>query len=94
MLFDGVLSVFVCVCFFLDEGKIIEKGEVLLKVINIIDNGLKVGLNMEIDSELLGNFVVLYEYMVRCLLYLNLCNDVEVIVEVEVLFNNIVDVWK
>ncbi|MCU6391891.1 flagellar export chaperone FliS, partial [Enterobacter quasiroggenkampii] len=46
MLFDGALSALVRARLFLDEGKITEKGEALSKAINIIDNGLKAGLNM------------------------------------------------
>jgi flagellar protein FliS len=94
MLFDGALSALVRARLFLDEGKITEKGEALSKAINIIDNGLKAGLNMEIDSELPGNLAALYEYMVRRLLHANLRNDVEAIVEVEALLNNIADAWK
>lgn len=40
------------------------------------------------------NFFELYDYMICCLLQVNLCNDVQVIEEVEGLFSNIVEVWK
>jgi flagellar protein FliS len=49
MLFDGALSALVRARLFLNEGRIAEKGEALSKAINIIDNGLKAGLNMEIE---------------------------------------------
>jgi flagellin-specific chaperone FliS len=39
----------------MEAGQIREKGEALSKAINIIDNGLKAGLNMEVESELSGN---------------------------------------
>jgi len=94
MLFDGAHSALVRARLFLEAGQMPEKGEALSKAINIIDNGLKAGLNMDVDSELPGNLTALYDYMVRRLLQANLRNDVEAIVEVEGLLNNIADAWK
>ncbi|MDI9800373.1 flagellar export chaperone FliS [Citrobacter koseri] len=94
MLFDGALSALVRARLFLEEGKIPEKGEALSKAINIIDNGLKAGLNMEVDSELPANLAALYDYMIRRLLLANLRNDMDAIAEVEDLLNNIADAWK
>ena len=94
MLFDGAHSALVRARLFLEAGQIREKGEALSKAINIIDNGLKAGLNMEVDSDLPENLAALYDYMVRRLLHANLRNDADAIVEVEVLLNNIADAWK
>ncbi len=94
MLFDGALSALVRARLFLESGQIAQKGETLSKAIAIIDNGLKAGLNMEVESELPGNLAALYDYMVRRLLYANLRNDIDAIFEVEGLLNNIADAWK
>ncbi len=94
MLFDGAHSALVRARLFLEAGQLAEKGEALSKAINIIDNGLKAGLNMEAGGELSDNLSSLYEYMVRRLLLANLRNDVDAIVEVEGLLNNIADAWK
>jgi len=94
MLFDGAHSALVRARLFLEQGNIPAKGEALSKAINIIDNGLKAGLNMEVESDLPENLAALYDYMVRRLLHANLRNDAEAIVEVEVLLNNIADAWK
>lgn len=94
MLFDGAHSALVRARLFLEQGNIPAKGEALSKAINIIDNGLKAGLNMEVESDLPENLAELYDYMVRRLLHANLRNDAEAIVEVEVLLNNIADAWK
>ncbi len=94
MLFDGAHSALVRARLFLEQDNIPAKGEALSKAINIIDNGLKAGLNMEVESDLPENLAALYDYMVRRLLHANLRNDVEAIVEVEVLLNNIADAWK
>ena len=94
MLFDGALSALLRARILMNQGDIAGKGMALSKAINIIDNGLKAGLNMEVESELSGNLASLYEYMVRRLLLANVSNDVDAIVEVEGLLNNIADAWK
>ncbi|NIF31266.1 flagellar export chaperone FliS [Enterobacter sp. Cy-643] len=94
MLFDGALSALVRARLFLEQGQMPQKGEALSKAINIIDNGLKAGLNMDIGGELPGNLANLYDYMVRRLLHANLRNDAEAISEVERLLTNIADAWK
>ncbi|EHM45990.1 MAG: flagellar export chaperone FliS [Yokenella regensburgei] len=94
MLFDGALSAMVRARLFLEQGDIVAKGESLSKAINIIDNGLKAGLNMDVGGELPHNLSALYDYMVRRLLHANLRNDVAAISEVEALLNNIADAWK
>ena len=94
MLFDGVLSALVRARLFLDHGQMPQKGEALSKAINIIDNGLKAGLNMEIGEDLPMNLANLYDYMVRRLLHANLHNDADAISEVETLLGNIADAWK
>ncbi|MRS89360.1 flagellar export chaperone FliS [Enterobacteriaceae bacterium RIT714] len=94
MLFDGAHSALVRARLFLEAGQMPDKGAALSKAINIIENGLKAGLNTEVDSELTGNLAALYDYMVRRLLQANLRNDVEAIIEVEGLLTNIADAWK
>ncbi|WP_312739607.1 flagellar export chaperone FliS [Cedecea neteri] len=94
MLFDGALSALVRARLFLEQEQIPQKGEALSKAINIIDNGLKAGLNMDVGGDLPVNLANLYDYMVRRLLHANLRNDVEAIAEVERLLANIADAWK
>ncbi|WP_171965982.1 flagellar export chaperone FliS [Cronobacter sakazakii] len=94
MLFDGALSALVRARLFIEQGDTVAKGQALTKAINIIDNGLKAGLNMDIGGDLPSNLASLYEYMVRRLLHANLRNDVDAINEVETLMTNIADAWK
>lgn len=94
MLFDGAHSALVRARLFLEQGDIPAKGEALSKAINIIENGLKAGLNMDVGGDLPHNLSALYDYMVRRLLVANLRNDVEAITEVEALLLNISDAWK
>ncbi len=94
MLFDGANSALVRARLFMKQGYIVAKGEALSKAINIIDNGLKAGLDHEKGGELATNLSSLYDYMVRRLLHANLNNDCQAIEEVEGLLGNIEDAWK
>ncbi len=79
---------------FLADGNIPAKGLALSKAINIIENGLKVGLVENNGDELTQNLIALYAYMVRRLLHANVNNDASAIEEVENLLRNIADGWK
>ncbi|AUX72998.1 flagellar export chaperone FliS [Erwinia pyrifoliae] len=94
LLFDGALSALVRARLFLLDGNTVKKGESLSKAINIIDNGLKPGVDATSDDELTRNLAELYRYMVYRLLRANLDNDAEGIEEVEALLRNIADAWK
>lgn len=94
MLFDGAVSSLVRARLFLQQGDIIAKGEALSKAINIIDNGLKAGLDHDKGGDVATNLSSLYDYMVRRLLQANLHNDGQAIEEVEGLLSNIAGAWK
>ncbi len=94
MLFDGALSALVRARLFLADGNIPAKGLALSKAINIIENGLKVGLVENNGDELTLNLIALYAYMVRRLLHANVNNDASAIEEVENLLRNVADGWK
>ncbi|MEB6378280.1 flagellar export chaperone FliS [Leclercia adecarboxylata] len=94
MLFDGALSALVRARLFLQDGNIPAKGQALSKAINIIENGLKLGLDEGNGDELTQNLIGLYAYMVRRLLQANVRNDASAIEEVENLLRNIADGWK
>lgn len=94
MLFDGALSALVRARLFLQDGNIPAKGLAISKAINIIENGLKVGLVENNGDDLTQNLIALYAYMVRRLLHANVNNDASAIEEVENLLRNIADGWK
>lgn len=83
-----------CARLFLEQGDIVAKGEALSKAINIIDNGLKAGLDQEKGGEIAAHLSDLYDYMIRRLLQANLRNDSQAIEEVEGLLGNIAEAWK
>ena len=94
MLFDGALSALIRARLFMQDGNLEGKGLSLSKAINIIENGLKIGLEEESKDELTQNMLALYAYMVRRLLQANLRNDSGAVEEVENLMRNIADAWK
>jgi len=94
LLFDGALSALVRARLFMQDGNTIKQGESLSKAINIIDNGLKLGLDENSEDELTQNLLGLYRYMVHRLVRANIDNDVQIIEEVEALLRNIADAWK
>lgn len=78
----------------MQQGDIVAKGEAISKAINIIDNGLKAGLDQDNGGEIATNLSALYDYMVRRLLQANLRNDSQAIEEVEGLLGNIAEARK
>lgn len=66
----------------------------LSKAINIIDNGLKSGLDPQQGGEIAENLAALYDYMKRRLMQANLHNDEAAIAEVVKLLENIADAWR
>lgn len=94
MLFDGALSALIRARLFMQDGNIEGKGNAISKAINIIEGGLKQGLDENSGDDLADNLSGLYSYMTRRLLQANLHNDVAAIEEVEGLLRNIADAWK
>ncbi|MFT2792661.1 flagellar export chaperone FliS [Serratia sp. T13T92] len=94
MLFDGALSALLRARILMNQGNIAGKGLAISKAINIIDNGLKNGLNHEQGGEIADNLAALYDYMKRRLMQANLHNDVTALDEVSGLLENIADAWR
>ncbi|MCS2150120.1 MULTISPECIES: flagellar export chaperone FliS [Scandinavium] len=94
LLFDGALSALVRARLFMQDNNVEGKGLSLSKAINIIENGLKVGLDEKSNDELTQNLIALYAWMVRRLLQANLRNEVSAIEEVESVLRDIADAWK
>ncbi|OIX98920.1 flagellar export chaperone FliS [Pantoea sp. Ae16] len=94
LLFDGAISAVVRARLFIQDNNIQSKGSAISKAINIIEAGLKQGLDEASGDELTLNLIGLYSYMVRRLVEANIRNDVPALEEVETLLRNIADAWK
>lgn len=94
LLFDGALSAMKKAAILIELGDIPGKGKALSHAINIINSGLRAGLDHDVGGELVANLDSLYDYMTRRLLQANLHNDLTAIEEVTTLLTNIADAWK
>ncbi|WP_240383123.1 flagellar export chaperone FliS, partial [Campylobacter coli] len=84
----GALSALLRARILMNQGDIAGKGMALSKAINIIDNGLKSGLDPQQGGEIAENLAALYDYMKRRLMQANLHNDEAAIAEVVKLLEN------
>lgn len=94
MLFDGAHSALARAQIYMENGRIAERGEMLSKAINIIDNGLRAGLDHEKGKGISEDLESLYAYLSRTLLQANLTNDVMLVSHVDELLMNIATAWK
>lgn len=93
LLFEGALNAIATAKVHMQNKEIAEKGKMLTKAIAIIDEGLKVSLDLEAGGELAKNLYDLYEYMCVRLLISNLKNDIESLDEVSNLLSGIKEAW-
>jgi flagellar protein FliS len=78
----------------LQEGRTIERGTAISKAIKIVDEGLKMGLNMEAGGEIAANLGRLYDYIVRTLLMANLKADAEQLEIADRLLADLAEAWQ
>jgi flagellar protein FliS len=98
MLFDGVATSIGLARHHMATGDMLAKGKAISKAINIVDNGLKAGLDARAagaaGTELVDNLTALYDYVIRRLLHANLHNDTKALGEAESLLGNIASAWR
>jgi len=78
----------------MQQGNIPLKGKNITHAINIINNGLKAGLDMENGGELSRNLAGLYDYFCRTLVQVNRRNDRELLQQIRQLLGEIAEAWK
>ncbi|AHF75754.1 Flagellar protein [Sodalis praecaptivus] len=94
LLFDGAISALIKAEIYLEQNNMVAKGNAISKAINIIDNGLKMALDMEKGNEISRNLAALYDYFIRQLMQANLKKDAVAIKHVRALLTDIADSWK
>lgn len=72
LLFDGAINAMRRAEIYFQQGNVARRGEMISRAINIIDNGLRTGLNHEIGGKITEDLESLYEYVSRKLLEANL----------------------
>ncbi|MEQ4616811.1 MAG: flagellar export chaperone FliS [Corticimicrobacter sp.] len=93
LLFDGATNAIRQAQEHLASGNISARGQAISKAINIVQNGLRTGLNMDTGGELAINLADLYDYVVRQLLEANLQADGTKLDLALTLLSNIADAW-
>ncbi|WP_157670903.1 flagellar export chaperone FliS [Chitinibacter sp. GC72] len=93
MLFDGVIKSINIAKFHLQQGNVAEKGMALTKAIAIIEEGLRLSLDINSGGELAENLDALYEYSAYQLLQANLKNDESILDQVLSLMNDLRASW-
>lgn len=93
MLFEGALLSIATARGHMQRNEIAPKGAAISKAIAIIDEGLKLSLDMEAGGDLAQKLDALYEYMCLRLLFANLKNEIEPLDEVASLLNDLSSAW-
>lgn len=93
LLFDGALAAIAMAKKAMDENDIAQKGNLISRAIDIIDNGLRASLDFEKGQDLAERLSALYTYMAERLLYANLKNEQSALDEVALLLSEIKSAW-
>lgn len=93
MLFEGALLSIAVARGHMHRQELAAKGMAISKAIAIIDEGLRVSLDLRTGGELAQKLDALYEYMNYRLLLANLHNDIEPLDEVGKLLGDLQEAW-
>ena len=94
MLFDGAHVALTKARWATKNGDIATKGSALSKAIEIIERGLRAGLDADRGGEIAANLDSLYDYMTRTLIKANRTSDAGLIEHVDELLDDIGTAWK
>lgn len=93
LLFDGAIKAVANAQFHMNVHDVAKKGVAISKAIAIIDEGLRLSLDIKAGGELAESLGALYEYMCHRLMQANLKNDVSVLEEVSGLLVGLREAW-
>lgn len=94
MLFDGAINAMRRAEIYFHSGNIARRGEMISRAINIIDNGLRAGLNHEIGGQITADLERLYEYVSRSLLEANVNKSGEKLPQLIQLMVDMSETWR
>lgn len=94
MLYEGALVAIAHAGLEMQHGNPAARGMFISKAIAIIDEGLKISIDMESGGGLSENLKSLYDYMSRRLLEANLRGDAVALGEVERLLKELKGAWE
>lgn len=94
LLFDGALASIRAARIQMQAGNIPEKGRLISKALDIVNNGLAAALDAERGGEVAERLASLYDYVARLLLAANLHNDEKSLDEAEGLLEDVANAWR
>ena len=94
LLYDGAINAMKRAEIYFQSGNIARRGEMLSRAINIIDNGLRAGLNHEKGGQIAAELESLYEYVSRTLLEANLTKSGEKLPHLIALMSEMSETWQ
>ncbi len=94
MLFDGAINAMRRAEIYFSVGNVARRGEMISRAINIIDNGLRAGLDHQVGGQIPADLDRLYEYVSRNLLLANLNQSAESLPQLITLMVNLSETWK
>ena len=94
MLFDGAIESISQARLHMRARRIEAKGQALRRAVRIVDEGLKASVDPQVDRELAGQLISLYQYITMRLLQAHLRNDTNALGEAESLLKDIRAAWE
>ncbi|OQD48706.1 flagellar export chaperone FliS [Enterobacter cancerogenus] len=94
LLYDGAINAMKRAEIYFQSGNIARRGEMISRAINIIDNGLRAGLDHEKGGQIAEELESLYEYISRTLLEANLNKSGENLPHLISLMTEMSETWQ
>ena len=94
LLYDGAINAMKRAEIYFQSGNIARRGEMISRAINIIDNGLRMGLDHEKGGQIAEELESLYEYVSRMLLEANLTKSAEKLPHLISLMTEMSETWQ
>lgn len=94
LLYDGAINAMKRAEIYFQSGNIPRRGEMISRAINIIDNGLRAGLDHEKGGQIAEELESLYEYISRTLLEANVTKSGEKLPHLIALMSEMSETWQ
>ncbi|MDI9279071.1 flagellar export chaperone FliS [Pantoea sp. EABMAA-21] len=94
LLFEGAINAMRRAEIYFQTGNVARGGEMISRAINIIDNGLRAGLDHQVGGQIAADLERLYEYVSRNLLLASVNQSAESLPQLITLMVEMSDTWK
>ncbi|MBK0098000.1 flagellar export chaperone FliS [Erwinia sp. S63] len=94
LLFAGAINAMRRAEIYFQTGNVARRGEMISRAINIIDNGLRAGLDHQVGGQIAADLERLYEYVSRNLLLASVNQSAESLPQLITLMVEMSDTWK